>query len=45
VVGHPHIRFYAGVRLMIEGFAVRTLCVSDNNPKIFNCVQIQQLEQ
>ena len=22
-----------------------TLCVSDNNPKIFNCVQIQQLEQ
>ena len=45
VVGHPHIRFYAGVRLMVEGFAVGTLCVSDNNPKIFNCVQIQQLEQ
>jgi GAF domain-containing protein len=34
VVGHPHIRFYAGVRLMIEGFAVGTLCVSDNNPNI-----------
>ncbi len=27
VVGHPQIRFYAGVRLMVEGFPVGTLCV------------------
>lgn len=44
VVGHPHIRFYAGVRLMVEGFPVGTLCVFDDAAKTLNDAQIQQLE-
>ncbi|WP_334060390.1 sensor domain-containing phosphodiesterase [Alteromonas sp. S005] len=44
VVGEPHFRFYAGVRLIFEGHAVGTLCVLDNEPKQLSQSQIEQLQ-
>lgn len=34
VVGTPHIRFYAGVRIMIDDMAFGSLCVIDTEPRI-----------
>ncbi|WP_334020782.1 sensor domain-containing phosphodiesterase [Alteromonas sp. S015] len=44
VISHPYFRFYAGVRLLFEGYAVGTLCVLDDQPKHFNGLQIEQLK-
>lgn len=44
VVGEPHFRFYAGVRLIFEDHAVGTLCVLDNEPKQLSQSQIEQLQ-
>ncbi|WP_394224118.1 EAL domain-containing protein [Alteromonas gracilis] len=44
VQGRPHIRFYAGVPLVIDGFAVGTLCVFDDKPRTFSSKQISELE-
>ena len=44
VVGEPHFRFYAGVRLLFEGHAVGTLCVLDNEPMQLSQSQIEQLQ-
>jgi len=44
VKGEPHIRFYAGVQLIIDGFAVGTLCVFDTEPKTLTKKQVFELE-
>lgn len=44
VKGDPHFRFYAGVRLLFEGYAVGTLCVLHDEPKQFSASQIEQLQ-
>ncbi len=33
VVGEPHMRFYAGVKLNVQGVCVGTLCVGDTKPR------------
>lgn len=33
VVGEPHLRFYAGVPIRVNGFAVGSLCVLDSRPR------------
>ena len=45
VLGEPHIRFYAGIKLVVDGYAVGTLCVLDTQPHDFNESQLFQLEK
>lgn len=41
VTGAPHVRFYAGVPLvMTDGFVVGTLCVIDHRPRELSALQI-----
>jgi EAL domain-containing protein (putative c-di-GMP-specific phosphodiesterase class I)/GGDEF domain-containing protein len=44
VTGNPHIRFYAGVPLILEsGHAVGSLCIIDTKPREFSEAQRQQM--
>lgn len=43
VTEHPHVRFYAGVQLIVEGQPVGTLCVFDSVVKTFEKDKIKQL--
>ncbi|AXT40192.1 EAL domain-containing protein [Alteromonas sp. BL110] len=45
VLGEPHIRFYAGIRLIVDGCAVGTLCVLDTKPHDLSENQLFQLEK
>lgn len=36
VTGEPHIRFYAGARLMVHGQAIGTLCAIDTRPRVLS---------
>ena len=36
VVGSPHIRFYAGAPIIVNGYAVGTVCVFDPEPRPFD---------
>lgn len=44
VVGAPHVRFYAAVRLNVGGHTVGTLCVRDAKPKRISTEQILQMQ-
>lgn len=44
VTGPPYIRFYAGVPLILDGFALGTLCIIDHKPRILPEHQLQMLE-
>jgi PAS domain S-box-containing protein len=44
VTGYPHVRFYAGVPLIISGgHAIGTLCVVDNVPRQLSAEQVEGL--
>lgn len=43
VAGPPHIRFYAGAPLVVAGWPVGTLCVSDMQPRTLEAWQVQSL--
>ncbi|MGY3453879.1 sensor domain-containing diguanylate cyclase [Bradyrhizobium sp. USDA 4353] len=43
VVGHPSIRFYAGVQLRFGGVNVGTLCAMDTRPRQFNAHELDML--
>ncbi len=36
VVGEPHLRFYAGAPIVVNGYAVGTVCVLDRDPRPFD---------
>ena len=45
VTGEPHVKFYAGVPLLVEGkYPVGTLCVIDNHARTLNENQKKSLE-
>lgn len=44
VTGYPHIRFYAGVPLLLDsGHSLGSLCVIDHRPRTFSSTQREQL--
>ncbi len=44
VTGEPHVVFYAGVPLSVEGHAMGTLCAIDHRPRQLSDVQRQTLK-
>ncbi len=44
VVEDPYIRFYAGIKLMVDGQAVGTICVFDTTPRTFSAQQLTSLK-
>ena len=44
VVEEPYVRFYAGIKLMVDGYAVGTICVFDTSPRTFSAQQITALK-
>ena len=43
VVGPPHVRFYAGAPLRVDGCAVGTLCIGDTKPRQLTSDECRQL--
>lgn len=43
VVGEPHVRFYAGFPLVVEGQPVGVLCIIDDRPRALSSAQIDGL--
>ncbi len=44
VVGAPHIRFYAAVRLTVRGHTIGTLCAYDYRPRSVTQAQLQEFQ-
>lgn len=40
VVNSPHVRFYAGARLVVDGHTIGTLCAYDLKPKVLSVEQL-----
>lgn len=45
VLGEPHIRFYAGAPVFVQGLPLGTLCVIDQSPKKLSLSQKQSLKR
>lgn len=43
VVGEPHVRFYAGAPIVVNGYAVGSVCVLDGDPRPLDPVLAAQL--
>lgn len=43
VTGEPHIRFYAGAPIRVEGHALGTVCIIDTTPRQFTGDQLIRL--
>ena len=43
VVNPPHVRFYAGARLLIDGRTIGTLCAYDMKPKVLSLEQLDNM--
>ncbi|MFC4637498.1 GAF domain-containing protein [Deinococcus hohokamensis] len=43
VTGSPHLRFYAGAPIMVEGLQVGTACIFDLAPRTLTSVQVSSL--
>ena len=44
VLNHPHIRFYAGCPLAVNGYKLGTLCIFDQTPRSFGKEDIEALQ-
>lgn len=44
VLGEPHIRFYAGCPLTVNGYKLGILCIVDQSPRSFDKEDIQALQ-
>lgn len=44
VLGEPRVRFYAGVPILVNGYAVGTVCVFDSEPRPFDARLIEHLK-
>lgn len=44
VVDEPHIRFYAGCPLLVNGYRLGTLCIIDREPRNFSSEDLQVLK-
>ncbi len=44
VIGEPHVRFYAGTSVAVDGHHVGTLCVMDTRPRTFLSDERRALE-
>ena len=43
VANSPHVRFYAGARLLIDGQTIGTLCAYDMKPKVLSLEQLDNM--
>jgi len=45
VTGAPHLRFYAGAPVVVNGHAVGTVCIFDSEPRVFDRAIARSLER
>ena len=43
VVGEPYLRFYAGIPILVNGYAVGSLCVLDSTPGLLTLFSLRVL--
>ena len=43
VTGPPHVRFYAGFPIVVDGHSVGAVCVIDDRPRTLEAAQIERL--
>lgn len=45
VIADPHLRFYAGIPILVNGFAVGSLCVLDGEPRAYDPSLVERLNR